>query len=517
MSDRTGVAPPQQPWAETASPALARASSRRSARMGRRSRRSSIAFDDARSAVVGGAIGVSITGAMVLGSATLTLATSFVGLAASIVSPMVGLLVLAFVAPLPRPLIVPPPGIWVVMIAAIMVGLVLRLPIDRPRLRLPALEIVLAFAFLAYLGAHALGGALDDVAAAEGRGLVGALQSQTDLVTGLLILATASIVLRGRSPWPLVTALLVSTGIAAASGLLPAVGVEGLFENVMHRGPTGAEVRSAGFFFDPNYYAAFLGAAVALALACATFVRSLRIRLLLIVATALYSAALVLTLSRGGLLTLATAFVAVAFMRSLKTGLMVTATLVFVVVLAFPFFSDARFGPGSGIAEAGLSGQLEASGRIDVWLDGLDLFASSPVFGIGFGRFADESPTGLLAHNWYISVLAEGGIVGFVLWFLFIGAILLALRRTSHAARTVGYSVMATWLVASLFLEVPQEWRPTGLVVFSVAAALTADWTSKGYSLASGEAGRPIEKDRPLDVRRLPRPPVRSSGSRGGL
>ena len=47
------------------------------------------------------------------------------------------------------------------------------------------------------------------------------------------------------------------------------------------------------------------------------------------------------------------------------------------------------------------------------------MFFSRPILGIGAGNFADYNV--ITAHNSFVLVLAETGIVGFTLWFAFVG------------------------------------------------------------------------------------------------
>ncbi len=60
-----------------------------------------------------------------------------------------------------------------------------------------------------------------------------------------------------------------------------------------------------------------------------------------------------------------------------------------------------------------------ASGRVDAWYEGLHMFTSHPVFGVGAGNFTDYNY--LTAHNSFVLVLAETGFVGFTLWLAFVG------------------------------------------------------------------------------------------------
>lgn len=104
------------------------------------------------------------------------------------------------------------------------------------------------------------------------------------------------------------------------------------------------------------------------------------------------------------------------------------------------------------------------------------MFFESPLFGIGLGRYIEESQVGLSSHNWYVSVGAEMGVVGIVLWVLFIASIIIGLRNAQPSARTVGYSILAAWTAASLTLEVPAAYQVTGPTLIILASAVAARW-----------------------------------------
>ena len=63
--------------------------------------------------------------------------------------------------------------------------------------------------------------------------------------------------------------------------------------------------------------------------------------------------------------------------------------------------------------------ESSASGRIDAWYEGMQMFITHPLLGVGAGQFTQHHY--LTAHNSIILVLAETGIIGFALWFAFIG------------------------------------------------------------------------------------------------
>jgi putative inorganic carbon (HCO3(-)) transporter len=63
--------------------------------------------------------------------------------------------------------------------------------------------------------------------------------------------------------------------------------------------------------------------------------------------------------------------------------------------------------------------ESSAAGRVDAWYEGLHMFLSQPLFGVGAGNFTDHN--NLTAHNSLVLVLAETGFVGFILWLAFVG------------------------------------------------------------------------------------------------
>jgi O-antigen ligase len=65
------------------------------------------------------------------------------------------------------------------------------------------------------------------------------------------------------------------------------------------------------------------------------------------------------------------------------------------------------------------AGEESASGRVDAWYEGLQMFKSHPLLGVGPGNFTDYNQ--LTAHNSFVLVLAETGFVGYVLWLALIG------------------------------------------------------------------------------------------------
>ena len=116
-----------------------------------------------------------------------------------------------------------------------------------------------------------------------------------------------------------------------------------------------------------------------------------------------------LTDSRGTLLALLAALGTYVWLRR---GL-VPATVLGVVALAGVMMLPSRMQELS-------ASEASAAGRVDAWYQGIHMFTANPLFGIGPGNFADNNAN-LTAHNSFVLVLAETGIIGFTAWLAFIG------------------------------------------------------------------------------------------------
>ena len=94
------------------------------------------------------------------------------------------------------------------------------------------------------------------------------------------------------------------------------------------------------------------------------------------------------------------------------------------------------------------AGESSAAGRVDAWYSGFDMFMGSPLFGIGPGLFADNNAN-LTAHNSFVLVLAETGLVGYVVWLAFVGyglRMTLAMwRLPAPAATATDTATLASW------------------------------------------------------------------------
>ena len=97
-----------------------------------------------------------------------------------------------------------------------------------------------------------------------------------------------------------------------------------------------------------------------------------------------------------------------------------------------------------------------STGRVEIWENGLRMFSDHPVLGIGSGAFIAANSSGeygppieLNPHSIYIQLLAELGLIGFVVWFAFLISYLrLLLKRHTPRRGPPGSEKLIEWLNA---------------------------------------------------------------------
>jgi hypothetical protein len=162
-------------------------------------------------------------------------------------------------------------------------------------------------------------------------------------------------------------------------------------------------VRGLGLLKDPNDLSQFLVMLIPLMWVGWRVGRHFRNAMLVLVPTAMLVWGLYLTHSRGGIIALV-----VILMLALRSRVNLVAAAL-AGVLAFGAMTALNFSGGREISlQAG-------SNRFMLWGDGLALFKSAPLFGVGYENFANANK-GQTAHNSFIVCLAELGLFGYLFW-----------------------------------------------------------------------------------------------------
>jgi O-antigen ligase len=149
--------------------------------------------------------------------------------------------------------------------------------------------------------------------------------------------------------------------------------------------------------------------------------------------TAVLILAVYLTGSRGALLG-AAVLVGLFLVRKLKTTGAVLATLMGgLFLLAVNAYNSRTISISSGMD------------RLSIWSTGMSYFKESPIWGIGPRNFGARF--GLTAHNSYLLVAAELGIIGYFLWMSMSVVTLLQLGKIAKLTDKID-SGLRRWAIA---------------------------------------------------------------------
>ena len=259
--------------------------------------------------------------------------------------------------------------------------------------------------------------------------------------------------------------------------------------------------RVNGIFFDPNILGRYLVVGILACIALA-WVRRRSIEVTgLVVAIVVMTGALAVTFSRSSTLMLMVGLVLLAVRAVGARRALVTGVALLAVAAAGAFAT-------SGNVRDALTDQsrLErvSEGRFDLMRGGLSIWREEPVLGAGLGGFEsrfEQTLTPLeqrrvrvvISHNTPITVLSEGGVVGFA---LFLALLVGAGYATVRGSREEGESGWARWTLAAIL---------AGVVVHSLLyAALFEDpfaWVAAAAALALARPrgdGVPQEPDEPV-------------------
>jgi hypothetical protein len=194
-----------------------------------------------------------------------------------------------------------------------------------------------------------------------------------------------------------------------------------------------------------------------------------------------------LTGSRGGMITTTMALLIIPLsMTRLTPGRLMTAFTMLAAAgaLAVVYVPETTI---ERLASAGT--EVEAArfgGRGKLWKAGLEVFPANPILGVGTGGYKMAitpilGPAAQVAHNSYLSVLIEQGIVGFTFYMMMFGAALASTLKLPTLERRFCLVLMGT-LALAMF---PLTWEDRRPVWFTLG-------TLVGFSQAVLAARRAV-------------------------
>lgn len=127
---------------------------------------------------------------------------------------------------------------------------------------------------------------------------------------------------------------------------------------------------------------------------------------------------LFLTFSRGGMVSFFVVIIAMVFLSGKRRMLkFVYISLILVLLpLSFRFLGDYYVAYSTMKGAYSGEGSDLLSSRGELFMSSLNVYLSHPVFGVGQGVISEDIYVGKQAHNTYMELLAENGIIPFLLF-----------------------------------------------------------------------------------------------------
>lgn len=205
--------------------------------------------------------------------------------------------------------------------------------------------------------------------------------------------------------------------------------------------------RAVGLFSDPNFAALTF---IVLMFFSMKFVIKYR-RLYIYISFFL----IVATLSRGALIALFFIFVVFNF-YSIKH--LIYSTIIVVLLYPVSYVLYDNFAWFTNVVDKRIAGAASGSGRFDMWYDAYTLFVNAPIFGYGIFNFRYLNELFFnnthFAHNTYVEVLVETGLVGFCFFLIMLFTLAcLSFSRTDNTMMKVFFSMLVMAVSLSLYLN----------------------------------------------------------------
>ena len=183
----------------------------------------------------------------------------------------------------------------------------------------------------------------------------------------------------------------------------------------------GTRITYVGIFNDPNDLALAFVIALPMFGYAISETKSVVAKAFWLVCTVAVTYGIFLTNSRGGMLGGATLFL--MYVRR-RFGILKAALVATLGILGFAILPTRL-------------NELDAS-RLESWHEGIQMLLQHPIFGVGKGNYIEHHY--LTAHNSFVLVFAELGMVGYFLWLSFLGLSAYMVYRIARAPTEPGSS-----------------------------------------------------------------------------
>jgi O-antigen ligase len=138
------------------------------------------------------------------------------------------------------------------------------------------------------------------------------------------------------------------------------------------------------------------------------------------------------------------------------------------IMLLLPHVQDLRSFQRFGTTYGELT-QGDLNNRTNNWQEGLASFSKHPFLGVGSDMYRSVNRLGKLAHNSYISVLVELGLVGFLIFGAILALTVFTAFSQSKWEASFWLTVLAMWAIGASTLT--YEYRKATWLLLSLAIA----------------------------------------------
>ena len=181
----------------------------------------------------------------------------------------------------------------------------------------------------------------------------------------------------------------------------------------------------------------------------------------------------VLTGSRGAMIAMMVALLIIPLTTSLSPGRLVAA----IALLALSGALIVAYAPERVVERLSTTGtnveSLSFGGRFTLWKAGIHAFGYRPMMGYGVGAFVraitpELGARALVAHNSFLSVMVEEGLVGLMFYVAMVWSVFSSIRRFPRLERRFALVLFATLITAML----PLTWEDNKVAWFVMAALI---------------------------------------------
>jgi O-antigen ligase len=260
--------------------------------------------------------------------------------------------------------------------------------------------------------------------------------------------------------------------------------------------PDAFENRASGVIANPNFLGAALSCGIAWIIGTAAWLsssgradRAVR----LVAFLPLPAIALLLSFSRAAIAGLGVGLVAVLATRSLRVAAAIAAAGLLAAVLIYPLFIQVRLGQTFGTSTGSGQAAFDESDRLRALMAeaAVRAFIDAPATGHGFATFNEISPRysgqSVLtsAHNLYLKVAAEQGLVGLALLAALLAAIAIPLWQAGRGPWIAALGVLGAFATFSLTADSLSSAQTVATAFFLMAAGVAEAAVARERLLAT--------------------------------